>query len=137
MAEHGNIHDRAQKGFANSAGYDRYRPGYTATATEELLQQCRVAGKKHAKVLDLAAGTGKFTEALVSRDEQYEVIAVEPHEGMREVLADKKLPGVTVQTGLADNIPLEDASVDAAICAQVGAYYVPSVSGTAAFHPST
>jgi len=120
MAEHGRISDLAQTGFANSVVYDKHRPAYTATATQTLLEQCRVAGKKHAKILDLAAGTGKFTEGLVQRDEQYEVVAVEPHYGMREVLAQKQLSGVVVKDGTAEKIPLEDASVDAVVAAQVG-----------------
>lgn len=116
----GTINDRAQTGFAKSAAYDQYRPGYAPTATEELLQQIRVAGKKHAKILDLAAGTGKFTEALVGRAEEFQVIAVEPHDGMREVLAKKQLPRVTVHPGTATSIPLADDSVDAIAVAQVG-----------------
>ncbi|TKA80403.1 hypothetical protein B0A55_01898 [Friedmanniomyces simplex] len=115
---HGGINDRAAKGFADSANYDKYRPSYTATATEELLKQCRVSGRKHAKILDLAAGSGKFTEGLAQRPEEFEIIAVEPHDGMRDVLQSKKLSGVTVKTGRADSIPLEDESVDAVIAAQ-------------------
>ena len=42
------------------------------------------------------------------------------HDGMRQVLEDKKLAGVTVKAGRADKIPLEDASLDAVVCAQVG-----------------
>ncbi|KAK3110476.1 hypothetical protein LTR53_015194, partial [Teratosphaeriaceae sp. CCFEE 6253] len=115
---HGGINERAAKGFADSTHYDKYRPSYSATATEELLKQCRVSGEKNARVLDLAAGSGKFTEVIAHRPEQYDIIAVEPHDGMREVLEQKGLPGVTVKTGRADGIPLEDESVDAVICAQ-------------------
>jgi ubiquinone/menaquinone biosynthesis C-methylase UbiE len=120
MPDQSKIHDRAQKGFANSANYDEHRPGYTASAVDYLLQQLRVAEKPHAKILDLAAGTGKFTEALAGRGEEYEIVAVEPHEGMREVLERKRLPRVTVKDGVADKIPLEDESVDAVVVAQVG-----------------
>lgn len=120
MANENGINERAQTGFAQSAAYDQYRPGYSSTATEKLLKQCRVSGVKNAKVLDLAAGTGKFTEALVSRGEHYEVIAVEPHDGMREVLEKKQLPRVSVLNGKANSIPLEDDSVDAIVVAQVG-----------------
>ena len=73
------INDRAQTGFAKSTAYDNHRPAYSNTAVQYLLQQVRVAGKNHAVILDLAAGTGKFTEALAARDEQFHVIAVEPH----------------------------------------------------------
>ncbi|KAK5719849.1 hypothetical protein LTR15_007121 [Elasticomyces elasticus] len=117
-SEHGGINERAAKGFSNSANYDKYRPSYTESAAEELLKQCRVSGRKNAQILDLAAGSGKFTEVLAQRPEKYEIVAVEPHDGMRDVLAKKELSGVTVKSGKADSIPLEDESVDAVICAQ-------------------
>lgn len=122
VSGHDQINDKALSGFAKSAAYDQYRPAYTATATQLLLEQLRVAGKKHAKILDLAAGTGKFTAGLVARDEQFEIVAVEPHSRMRDVLAAKGFSGVTVRDGKADSIPLEDESVDAVIAAQVGPY---------------
>lgn len=117
-AVNGGIHDRAQKGFAQSTAYDRNRPKFSATATQRLLEQLRVAGKPHARILDLAAGTGLFTDALAARDEQYEIVAVEPHDDMRAVLEAKRLPHVTVQPGRADSIPLDDESVDAVVVAQ-------------------
>lgn len=120
MASSNTINERAQTGFSKSAAYDQHRPAYTPTVVQLLLENLRVDGKKHAKVLDLAAGTGKFTEALAAREEQYEIIAVEPHDEMRQVLVDKKLSGVTAVSGKGDSIPLDDQSVDAVICAQVG-----------------
>ena len=120
MASSSNLDERAVVGFAKSAAYDQYRPAYSNTIVQLLLEKLGVAGKKGAKILDLAAGTGKFTEALAARDEQYEIVAVEPHDGMREVLEGKKLNGAIVKAGKADKIPLEDASLDAVICAQVG-----------------
>ena len=120
MAHSIGVNERARTGFAKGSTYDQFRPTYSGTAVQLLLENLGIAGKKRANILDLAAGTGKFTEALARRDEQYEIVAVEPVEGMRKVLADKKLPGVTVKDGTADSIPLEEGSVDAIICAQVG-----------------
>ncbi|KAK1030233.1 hypothetical protein LTR33_017129, partial [Friedmanniomyces endolithicus] len=116
--EHHGINARAAEGFANSANYDKHRPSYTPTVVEQALSQCRVSGRKHAKILDLAAGGGKFTELLARRAEGFEIVAVEPHDGMREVLEGKKLAGVSVKAGRADGIPLEDESVDAVVVAQ-------------------
>lgn len=116
---HGGINARAQTGFSDSAAYDQHRPSYPPASVHHLLEQIRLLGKHHARVLDLAAGTGKFTQALVARDEQFEVVALEPHDGMRQVLADKGLPGVTVLSGTAESIPADDASFDAVIAAQV------------------
>ena len=50
-----------------------------------------------------------------------EIIAIEPHDGMREVLEAKKLPGVRVVKGMGDSMPsVADESVDAVTVAQVG-----------------
>jgi SAM-dependent methyltransferase len=64
---------------------------------------CRVA-------VDLAAGTGLFTRALLGRAEQ--VIAVEPDARMRTVLAERS-PEVRVLEGWGEAMPLPDASADA------------------------
>lgn len=114
------LNARAQNGFAKSSLYDQHRPAYSATVVQYLLEQLRVADKKHATIVDLAAGTGKFTEALAARHEDFRIIAVEPHEQMRQVLESKKLKGVTVVDGMSDNMPtLQGGSVDAVTVAQV------------------
>ena len=66
-------------------------------------------------VLDLGAGTGKFTRSLVARG--LDVIAVEPDDVMRATLADA-LPSVRTVKGTAEAIPLPDASVDVITAAQ-------------------
>ncbi|KAF2766014.1 S-adenosyl-L-methionine-dependent methyltransferase [Teratosphaeria nubilosa] len=118
MSSSNQISNKAQTGFSDSAQYDQHRPGYTASATDYLLQQCRVAGQSGAKILDLAAGTGKFTEALVQREEIFQVLAIEPHGGMREVLKKKRLGNVEVMDGTAESMQVEDESVDAVVVAQ-------------------
>jgi ubiquinone/menaquinone biosynthesis C-methylase UbiE len=113
------INDRAQAGFANSTAYDSHRPTYSASSVQVLLEQLDVEGKKGAVIVDLAAGTGKFTEALAGREEGFRIIAVEPHEDMRKVLEGKNLEGVSVVDGLADSMAsVEDESVDAVTVAQ-------------------
>lgn len=115
------IHARAQVGFANSAAYDAHRPAYSPTVVQLLLEKVGVAGKHGATVVDLAAGTGKLTEALSDRDEQYNIIAVEPLETMRSVLAAKKLPRVKVVDGTGEDMSsIEGRSVDAVLVGQVG-----------------
>lgn len=111
--------DEALTGFAKSAAYDKHRPSYPADAVEKLLGALRVDGVAEAAILDLAAGTGKFTELLASRPENYRTFAVEPHDEMRRELETKNLSNVAVKAGLATSIPLPDESVDAVIAAQV------------------
>jgi len=63
-----------------------------------------------AAVLDLGAGTGKLTRALVPRFAR--VVAVEPDGAMREVL-EEVVPAVESLAGSAEAIPLGDDEVDA------------------------
>ena len=89
-----------------AAEYDRGRPGYPRAAIEWLL------GGTPLDVLDLGAGTGKLTAALL--DAGHRVLAVEPLTEMREVLA-ARLPPAHVLAGTAEQLPLADASVDAVV----------------------
>ena len=69
------------KGFQNASSYDKHRPSYPHEAVTRFLEHLQVNGVKGARIVDLAAGTGKFTELLVDRDESFEILAVEPHNG--------------------------------------------------------
>jgi SAM-dependent methyltransferase len=64
-----------------------------------------------AFVLDLGAGTGKLTRALVPRFVR--VVAVEPDDAMRAVL-EEVVPGAESKAGSAEAIPLGDDEIDAA-----------------------
>jgi SAM-dependent methyltransferase len=98
-------HETQATSFGSVAGsYDRVRPGPASAAVDWLLPDgCRVA-------VDLAAGTGLFTRALLGRVP--EIIAVEPDERMREVLA-AATPAVRVLAGRGEDLPLPDASAEA------------------------
>jgi len=87
--------------------YERARPEYADEAVDWAVEQLDL--RPGARVLDLAAGTGKLTRQLVSRG--LDVVAVEPGEEMRGVLA-RVLPGVEATAGTAEEIPLPDRSVD-------------------------
>jgi SAM-dependent methyltransferase len=67
------------------------------------------------RVLDLGAGTGKLTRALLHRG--LEVTAVDPSDGMLAELR-RVLPGVPALAGSAEAIPLPDRSVDAVVVGQ-------------------
>jgi SAM-dependent methyltransferase len=93
--------------------YELGRPGWP----EELLD--RVAGElglpADADVLDLGAGTGKLTRALVPRFAR--VVAVEPDAAMRAVL-EEVVPGAEALGGRGDAIPLADGELDAVFSAE-------------------
>lgn len=108
------IHPAAAGGFASSAeAYERGRPGYPEEATAWIAERLGIGPGKD--VLDLAAGTGKLTRALLPFGAR--VIAVEPIDEMREQLF-AALPDVDAFDGTAESIPLPDGSVDAITCGQ-------------------
>jgi ubiquinone/menaquinone biosynthesis C-methylase UbiE len=89
--------------------YDRGRPGWPPEVVD--VPDLRSA----ASVLELAAGTGKLTRLLVSKFGR--VVALEPSEPMRRLLV-PHCPEAVVLAGSAEEIPLEDASVDAVFAAE-------------------
>jgi SAM-dependent methyltransferase len=104
------LHPLAQN-FASVAGeYDRGRPDYPPAAIGALAHELSLTRNPHARVLDLAAGTGKLSAALLAAG--LDVTAVEPLASLRELLA-AKLGRGRVLEGTAEQIPLSDASVDA------------------------
>ena len=86
--------------------YQRGRPSYPRAAIDWLL------GASPLEVLDLGAGTGKLTAALL--DAGHRVIAVEPLAEMRSILT-STLPGALALDGLAEQLPLDPDSVDAVV----------------------
>lgn len=109
-----NIHQSARTGYQKNADkYQSGRPDYAA-ASLDWMQDALAIGKE-SKVLDLGAGTGKFTKRICELSDH--VIAVEPVAAMRATLH-AKLPQVEAIDGNALTIPLADQSVDALVCAQ-------------------
>ncbi len=88
--------------------YERARPGYPPEAVSWVVD--RLDLRPDRIVLDLGAGTGKLTRALV--DTGARVIAVEPGDAMRAEL-ERAVPGAEAVRGSAEEIPLANASVDA------------------------
>ena len=88
--------------------YERARPEYPAEAIAWLTEQLDL--REGRTVLDLGAGTGKLTRALLPTGAH--VLAVEPGEAMLGELR-RVLPGVEALLGAAEAIPLDDDSVDA------------------------
>jgi SAM-dependent methyltransferase len=96
--------------FGRAAGeYERARPGYPDAVADWMLPAIT-----HT-VLDLGAGTGKFTRSLIARG--LDVIAVEPDDVMRATLT-AALPTVRALAGTGESIPLPDSSVDVVTIAQ-------------------
>lgn len=101
--------------------YERARPSYPRVAVDHLEA---TTGIQHgSRVLDLAAGTGKFTRLL--RGDGAVCVAVEPSPSMRDVFR-QTVPGVVVAGGTAEMIPLADASVDVVVVAQAFHWFDPA-----------
>jgi SAM-dependent methyltransferase len=111
MANH--IHPAAARGFQIAPdAYERGRPDYPADAVAHLTRVLDLG--PGMTVVDLGAGTGKFTRLL--RDASgATVIAVEPVAAMRDKLGPLH---IQVLDGTAEHIPLADGSVDAVVAAQ-------------------
>jgi SAM-dependent methyltransferase len=108
------IHEAAQQGYSNeSSTYQRGRPEYPAELLGWLERDLGVSAG--ADVVDLGAGTGKFTRLLARLGAN--VTAIEPVDAMRERLV-QAVSGVRALPGSAESMPLGDASVDAVACAQ-------------------
>lgn len=110
------VHHAAADGYATTTTADTYvrgRPDYPPEIADWLRDQLGL--RAGTTVVDLGAGTGKFTPRLISTGAR--VIAVEPVAAMLSKLS-AALPQVETHAGTADSIPLPDASVDAVVCAQ-------------------
>lgn len=62
-------------------------------------------------VLDVGCGTGRLLRAAAARWPDVQLIGVDPAQGMVD-RARQLTPGATIQRGLAEALPLPDASVD-------------------------
>lgn len=108
------VHTSAQQGFSTQAvTYAQGRPDYPRQLTGWLADTLHIDA--HASVIDLGAGTGKFTRLLSTLAPT--LIAVEPVAAMGAQLT-KLLPDVRLVNGTAESIPLPTASADAVVCAQ-------------------
>ncbi len=95
--------------FAEVAGaYERGRPDYAPAVVGAIAAELGLA--PGTPVLDLAAGTGKLTRALLAGG--LDAVAVEPQAQLRELLADR-VGAERVRAGAAERIPLPDSSVAA------------------------
>lgn len=108
------VHQAAGVGYQRAAdAYERSRPSYPMPVIRELADAVRL--ERGRTVVDLGAGTGKFTRLLALTGAR--VVALEPVAAMREQLAEL-LPGVEVGDGTAESTGLPGSSVDVVVAAQ-------------------
>ena len=108
------LHHAAAGGYAAAVEhYGRGRPSYPDDAITYLVRELGIGPGRD--VLELGAGTGKFTELIVHTGAR--ITAVEPVAEMRAAL-ERNCPTVTAVDGTAEAIPAADASADAVLAAQ-------------------
>lgn len=109
----------AQSFGAAADAYERGRPGYPDDVADWLVpDDARL-------VVDVGAGTGKFTRTLLGAAGVAEVVAVEPDAAMRSRLA-AALPDVRALDGTGEAIPLDDGSADLLTFAQAWHWVDPA-----------
>jgi SAM-dependent methyltransferase len=114
--------DRLRSSFGGaSVAYDEHRPDYAADAVSWAL-----AAAPGPRVVDIGAGTGKLTAALVALNA--DVVAVEPDPSMRAEL-ERALPGVLTLEGAAEQVPLPAGSVDAAVAGNAMHWFDMAAAG--------
>lgn len=110
--------------FGNAAReYELGRPEWPEELVDRVVDELALGA--NASVLDLGAGTGKLTRALVRRFPC--VIAVEPDDAMRGVLQEV-VPEAEALAGRGEAIPLPDSSVDAVFTAEAFHWYASDES---------
>jgi len=104
--------------------YEKGRPDYSKESVEFLLSRVGALpsdSKEATKLLEIAAGTGKFTRAMAevlrAKKANVEVIASDSQEKMCEMFR-CLVPGIEVLHFPAENIAFPDESISIIICAQ-------------------
>ena len=133
------VHSAAQQGFtADSADkYEQGRPTYSAVSLDRIVEVLNRVAENNPDssrtIVELGAGTGKFTDSIIPHlrsnkrilKEGYDsqnlaYLATEPSEGFRNKIVEKHTQHNEVQVLFAtgESIPAESNSVDAIVVAQ-------------------
>jgi SAM-dependent methyltransferase len=108
------VHEVAEEGFGKEAEtYERVRPSYPGDAVAWLAGNLEIGPGR--TVLDVAAGTGKFTRLLVPFGAT--LFAAEPVDGMRQSFV-TAVPRVPIVAAVAESLPVASGSIDAITVAQ-------------------
>lgn len=104
--------------------YHKVRPGYPRESLDWLTE---TAAHPLHDILDVGAGTGKYTQLLAGRG--WTMTAVDPSADMLAQLA-RAVPHATPMVGTAENLGLADACMDLAVVAQAWHWCDPRTAST-------
>jgi SAM-dependent methyltransferase len=113
--------ERGRSFGAVAADYAAWRPGYPP----ELVDFLAGGAAGHAqrrRILDLGAGTGQLSEALLAAG--HDVVAADVSADMLAHLS-ARLPGVPTLVAGAEDLPLPDGDVDVVLAAQAAHWFDP------------
>lgn len=119
-------HRIAIKSFnSNHSTYDLFRPSFAPALVNKFLVDLKLATRSNdeftfhndKKIVELAAGTGKFTKNLVENGWNENLTVIEPSSGML-VSFKEHFPQIKTYEASSYSIPLEDSSVDSIVIAQ-------------------
>jgi SAM-dependent methyltransferase len=116
--------DRSERGQAFgsvAAAYAAWRPGYPADVVA-FLAGGRAGHDRRRRILDLGAGTGLLTEALLAAG--HDVVAADVSAGMLSELS-ARLPRVPTLVAGAEELPLPDDDLDVVVAAQAAHWFDP------------
>ncbi|KAH3666604.1 hypothetical protein WICMUC_005588 [Wickerhamomyces mucosus] len=102
---------------SNHKLYDQVRPSFQESIANKFFQDLDL--DKSNKVIELAAGTGKFTKNLVEyqKHSEFELFIVEPSSGMLTTFKEN-YPELKTYENSSYDLPFEDNSIDLIIAAQ-------------------
>ena len=124
-----NVHNSASKGFTKEGTqlYESGRPSYTEESIAKIADIAKLSSSKFHTVLELGAGTGKFTSGFLAFSKKHKLlphiryIATEPSDGFRKIVEDTYINSdysgsLEVMKGLGSCIPADSKSLDCGAC---------------------
>lgn len=108
-----SIHPVAKRGFAKAAQLFGERPIYSAAACNLLFSGLSI--RKKTKLLELGAGTGRFTAQILSTGA--DIVAIEPLDEMRRLFGGR-FPTVSLVGAVAEELPFRSNSFEIAVAAE-------------------
>jgi SAM-dependent methyltransferase len=124
-----SVHPLATRGFGLAAdAYRRRRPNYPQAAVDWLVDALGL--RPGRTVVEVGAGTGKFTSQLVATGAR--IVAIEPVAEMRALFL-QTVPGVEMIDAVAEALPMAAGSADAIVAAQAF-HWFDTTPALAEFH---
>lgn len=97
--------------YTVNAPYYKYRPNYAPEAIDEMLAYVGARKSSDYVIADIGAGTGNLTRMISDRG--FQVLAVEPNAGMRNIgIAEVPSPQVQWRVGTGEESGLEANTID-------------------------